>query len=464
MFMSNKDVGVKQSVARFISFIIRKEFSFIISLILLFFIKERKKNGSNSLGIFSSRNKRTILALDSERYRSDLDILATSGEFRVLHIKQSIQTILMLSCYKEGVSILDIKKADINTNSELYLEHKASIELHKSVLKYLYKILGINIVLTVNYRYFPDYDWTLASESLGVRYIMLYRECLLNVPRIYESVVNRHSKFGIFHGTKIIVQNDICKKSFLDSGYVDEARIVVCGALRMDSLYSKINSNKIFNSEYNRFVLFYFPYNMSLFGKNGKTNEIKHKYAFNIWNGRERLFIDLHEAIIELANKYKNIEFIIKPKKEMTQGKSWEFYLNTVSQCNIDVNKLNNYKVLPDANVHDLILNSGVICALQSSTVLESAIARKRIVFPLFNKYSCSKNYADFGWSDNLDLFDVAYSKQSFIDLVELCLSNQNIDNNTMIKRESLFKKYFYKIDEGAINRYAKEIINAIQN
>ena len=123
---------------------------------------------------------------------------------------------------------------------------------------------------------------------------------------------------------------------------------------------------------------------------------------------------------------------------------------------------LKNYTIEPDANVHDLILNSDVVIALQSSTVLESAIAGKPVIFPLFYNYKETKNFNDFCWRNHLDLFDVAESAEELEALVVERLEDSKIDKKTMAGRRELFKEYFSDQDGIALKKYAGTIENIV--
>jgi len=104
----------------------------------------------------------------------------------------------------------------------------------------------------------------------------------------------------------------------------------------------------------------------------------KFPYAGKILPQRFDLFQDMHVSIIRLAERLPNVDFVIEPKRvHMTKDISWNGYLKVVNETSIDLNKLKNYTIEPGANVHDLILNGDVVIALQSSTVLESAVAGK---------------------------------------------------------------------------------------
>jgi len=409
-----------------------------------------------------SKSKITIFALDSERYRGDLEALASKSDFKILFIKSRWQGFLINTLYNG-------KKVDAMVHSNLV--HKkidpnimAVQEFMCQFLDRLYQSLSVNCVTTVNYRYFYDSDWTFASESIGVPHIILYRECLLQKgTRIYSEVVERHAKFK-FHSSHIIVHNKTCKDSFVESGYCKREDVSVIGALRMDKYLKTINSNKTSNNKRKKFTLFYFPYNMSLFGKNGTvSDDYKYKYAFNIWKERKLFFKDIHLAILELAVEYPEFDFVIKPKDIMMTNSSWLYYEQILKDFGYK-NNINNYSVEPNANVHKLIFNSDVICALQSSTVIESAIAGKPIILPVFKNYRKTENYKDFSWKNYLDLFNVADNKDHLKELILQLMNNPTVDGDVIYERKKVFKDFFNDLDGESLKGYANKITAVVES
>jgi hypothetical protein len=439
--------------------LIKKDCYLLMSLLFLFLIKERTQNGKNK-ALYSKKNGRiTILALDSERYRGDLEALASEPTFQVLCIKQKWQGALIRALYLYNPPTILYRSTNVIRDSTIDNTQK----FMNGFLKRLYSIIKVDCITNINYRYIEDFDWTLASKKMGIPYIMLYRECLLNVDRIKYDVQKRHKSLGKFHGTKIIVHNDICKSLFVNSGYCESSKIKVCGALRMDSFVNYINRHDTVGEVRKirkKFVLFYFPYSLSLFGKDSKCddNEYKYKYAFNIWAGREKLFRDLHNSILKMAKLNPDIDFVIKPKRTMMKSKSWKFYEKVISESGVDISKLDNYKIEPNADVHKLIIESDVICALQSSTVIESALAGKKVIFPLFNGYTETDNFMDFGWKDNLELFEVARDAHEFESTVLECFKDPVTPEGIRQERTKLFIKYFNSIKGKSIDCYTDEI------
>jgi hypothetical protein len=456
---------IKRLFIKILGLLSFKGSAYVLVLIFrIFAIKERKKNGKDSLFFTNAKNKKTILALDRKRYRGDLEALAENPEFRVLHISHEWQSILISRFYGHYELLTDL----MILGHPMIERHERCQDFLQYFLRKLYSFIKIDAVIGVTYRYLNDYDWSLASERIGVPFIMLYRECLMNTPMYTYDIIERTAGYPKFHGSHIIVHNEICKSLFTDSKFCPSNKISVLGAIRMDGLIKKLKSRKLNKDSLNRrkrFVLFYFPYDINIFGRKGAVPpngypEI-YKYSFNIWKDRKVLFEKLHEAIIELAIENPDIDFIIKPKIEATYKKSWDFYQSIIKKHNYK--KLPNYFISHNVNVHSLISSADVICGLQSSAVIESAVFEKHIVFPLFENYMNNDNFQTFGWRNHLNLFDIALTKNDFIKIVNKRLKTEGQVSSEIVKlRWDLYRKYFNTSDADVSDRYYSVITKII--
>ena len=456
---------IKIILNKILYYIIKNRYYYILAIIYRFFIFERLPNGNNKLIHSNPNNRVTIFALDSDRYRGDLDVLASSPLLRVLCIRNKWQGVLIRCLYKNNkVNPLDYSRS--LPGSYLYDKVKKPAQMFMcDFLKVLFSIIKVDCVINVSYRYIEDIDWTLASEKVGIPHIMLYRECLLQKgTRIYSGVVHRHQSFN-FRGSHIIVHNETCKDSFIESSFIDKEKISVVGALRMDKYLSRLrNSQNNRNHKRKRFILFYFPYDMSLFGKSGTPpDDYKFKYAFSIWPERKKYFRDIHSSIVELAIENPDIDFVIKPKRIMMTGPSWEYYKQILSDIDFD-NKVNNYFIEPNADVHNLILNSDVICSLQSSTAIEAAISGKPVILPVFDNYRSTENYQDFSWKKYLELFDIASDKQNFKDLILKLMNCNSVNDDVLNKRKKVFHNFFNDLEGVSLNGYVDVIKNVVKD
>ena len=446
---------------KIIGFLIIKEQYTVLILLIILNIKE-KSNGKNRYPFSSPNNKITVLALDSDRYRGDLLALSYHPKIRVLFMKQNPPGWLIKPFYSE-LNIGRYINAEKNSIDDI--NHKKAYDFMYKFLSIFYKYVAVDCVTTINYRYLEDYNWSKVSDDLGVPFIMLYRECLLASDRIYDHVVRRKkNEFGRFVGSHIIVHNEKCKQSFIDSEFATPDQVSVAGALRMDNFLKLIRQNKVKSphASKKKFILFYFPHDNGLFGRKYRKNYKGWLYN-SIWSSRDKLFIDLHNAIIELALEYPDIEFIIKPKDVMVKNKSWDFYKDVVNKSNIDIKKLPNYKVDVDLNVSDSIVKSSVICALQSSTVVESAFAGKRLILPLFHDFLDSPHFDNFYWKNDLELFDVATDKNQFKILFKDILNNPKISQDIENKRIELFDRWFGNVEGNSLDKYYNIIKNITQ-
>ena len=449
--------------------LIRNNYSFPIALFYKVFIIRRKRGVINSLT--ANSDKITILAINANMFRGDIECLAQDSKFRVLTLDNKWQAPLRDALTSKSIEILEYINAKVG--SDIYNLKRGIDIFFDGFTSYLLKLIKVDCVLTPNYRYVDDLFWVEHLTNKGIPHICFYREGLLSADRIYDGVTARNRLFKGYPVTHIIAHNQKCKNSFVESGFASEKQVSVHGALRMDNLIKLINSGKSGaiskdKGRRKRVTLFYFPYSMSLFGKERlaeleKSYGNKYSYVEVVWQQRIDLFRDLHISIIRLAQRFPNVDFVIKPKRvHMTKGISWDRYLKVVNETGIDLNKLKNYTIKPDADVHDLILNSDVVIALQSSAVLESAIAGKPVIFPLFYNYKGTKNFNDFHWRNHLDLFDVAESTEELETLVVERLKNQEVDNKTMEGRRELFKEWFSDLDGVALKRYSETIENVV--
>jgi len=455
--------------------LIMNNYTLVVALFYKAFIIKEKESKSGNKSIIKNYDEITILALNADKFRGDLECLVEVGNFKVLTLGNMWQTILMYAFTRTKVGLTEYVNAEAGSIIDKW-KNKINI-FFEGFISALLKLIKIDCVITVNYRYVEDLPWVMHFEKKGIPHICLYREGLILYDRAYDAVVARNRRFKGYPVTHIIVQNQKSRNSFVESGFATEGQISVCGALRMDILLKQTNSGngKVLISNKNRrkrVILFYFPDNLWLFGKEKlsgndilSNNAHKYRYATDIWPKRFDLFTDLHMSFVELAIKYPEVDFVIKPtRKDMRNSISWGGYIKFVNESGIDMSKLRNYTVEPDANVHDLIMNSDVVIALQSTTVIESAIAGKPVIFPLFYKYKETKNFNDFLWRNNLGLFAVAESADDLKSLVVEGLKNPEINETIMEGRRRLFKECFSDIEGVALKRYVETIENVVNS
>ena len=433
----------------------------VVALVLRLAIKERKADGSDTHFFKSKSKKHTLLALDSERYRGDLDVLSQYGTLRILHLNQGWESIFIYTYFNKKYYIHDILNAE--DGEELQIQSDKIVALLRCVLSKLYLLVKVDAISTVHFKYLPDYYWTLVSEQLGVPYIMLYRECNLMSPIIYDIVVNMMKKHKKFHGSHVVVHNEKCSQVFLDADFFNTDKITIASALRMDDMFNKIKHIAIDSNKNHTFVLFYFPSSSSTFGTNNDAVDIK-DYGFKqeLWDKKEKLYTDLHNTIFELAKKHSDIDFIVKPKRIFMHGKDWNNYMQLYDNANMK--DCSNYLIQADVDVHNLIDSASLVCGMQSSTTVESAIFGKRVVLPMFYDFMGTPYFKQFPWRNYTDSFDIACNADDFESIFNDAMQNPLVPEGIMIKRTKMFFDCFADLEGNAAQIYSDTIVKVIED
>ena len=215
--------------------------NYLIELVL-------KKLAIKSVVKKSSHKKKSIkiLALSSEKFRDDLEILDKTRNIKVYKISDKWLSLFYVIFYGRKKIEKRIQKLYSVVSCNNFREkQKKYHNFLINILSRLQKHFEFDFLISADVRYSSNIDWGIVSEKINIPYVIFHRENLYACKKLYELVVNRHSKWGSFPGSMIIVHNNITKKMFLESQFInDPSKIVVNGCLRMDVLKKKIKEKK----------------------------------------------------------------------------------------------------------------------------------------------------------------------------------------------------------------------------
>jgi hypothetical protein len=113
--------------------------------------------------------------------------------------------------------------------------------------------------------------------------------------------------------------------------------------------------------------------------------------------------------------------------------------------------------------VHDLILESDVICAFTSTTVLESAISAKPVIIPYFDEALKAEFNELIEFKDNFHLMDITYSPDEFERLIIERLNSPAVTKKCIKERYALFEKYVSSMEGDALDKYVNVINQVIK-
>lgn len=371
-----------------------------------------------------------ILVFHSDLFRGDLEELARCSGVTIFVFDVRLQFLLKKLIYRRSSNAIDYyqsERSGIKARGT-----KISRGFIAGVLRKLFSKLQISAVMTANVRYLEDLDWCISAESLGVPWIVLYREGLLMFPRAIEGSRRRHELFGTFYGSHIVAQNEVVKGMFVESRFVPPHRVSVCGAPRAERLKRRINKFALkYGGDPKVLILFFSP------GKHQST--IEDNLGIRPPGIPKELFERFMHEIIDISLYHPEIKFCVKPKKG---DHGIQAFYDLLSDRRIAIDNLSNIEINDRIDFYDALSESDVICGLQSTAVLEAAVVGKPVILPFFKEYRDSDWSFRFGYQDHLELFDVPENESQLRDMILKNLETADCSPDVLKRRRALFSKW----------------------
>ncbi len=298
--------------------------------------------------------------------------------------------------------------------------------------------LNIDIVMNSDFRYRREADLVRIASECGYGHICYYREALYIVPAHYTLAVQRHRAFAPFFGDVIAVQNEITKQMFLESGISTPDRIQVRGCPRMDGFAENVSLGQT-NAKKRKKQIVYFSC-----PRGAQLEDIR---TFDFFSTTQQVV----RALFELAKDDPDLHIVIKMK---------EMHISLqLDEMRQELHRIaGSEKGLPNVEfetgrmaAHDLIRQSDIICAMQSTTVLEAAIAGKPVILPHFKEMREREGAGQvLMYQEYYGLFDVPDNSEHLKAIILDRLSRPKIKSVVMKGRRALFEKYVSPLNGGA--------------
>ena len=424
----------------------------LLSFIYSFVIEELAVDGATVRpSKYAKNNKSTILILSSKAFRKDIDCIVATNEFRMLRLPDHWQSRLIYQFYPEEFQKYWL--ADTNPNYSDYKYKKEQKELREFLqkfLKKLYKRIRIDCVISPHHRYVGDMEWGAVSTKIGIPHIMIPRDSqfasspyvLNNMKHIFRTGVPR------FEGKHIIVQTELDKEVYIDSGCVSPERISGLGRPRMDDFVRELKE-KGSVTENRRKKIVFLPF---MYRENG-TFEISELLSY---------VKELHLFFVQFAIQHPEIDVVMKPKLKGFHRWKEEVLCEAIKGSNIDINRIPNLITRADIDIHSLFFESDVICALSTSAILEAAVIGLPIIVPYFKDLQNTKYDDRVHYRDAYDLFDIAKDVKELGTLILKRIHNPTIDKKIMEGRKALFEKFISSLDGDATKKYVALIKSVV--
>ena len=405
---------------------------------LIGIVQELDRDGRAG-AVTQPRGRLSILALSPEDFRYDLEILAAHPELRILRLSRAWQRKLMHRFY--GLWPTQVNVHNPRPGSGVARAQKSYRKFLRSFLTRFYARLGVDIVIGANVRYSQDVDWGAVSQQLGVPYVVFHRENLPVGPgRVLERMTNRYKLYGRFTGAGMAVHNSFAANLFCATNFITPDRIHELGCLRMDEFLRRIDRPRPQRSRPLILLFSFTSFSPSTFGKPGYFPP----------------FRDCHGALASLAQRHPELDLVIRPKPGMSKSPRWQAELaRAYEDWGLSPSQLPaNISIDSVSPAHDLILDASVVVSLNSTTLIESAIAGLPVILPYFRYLREGPHAKDVLLRGYSDLFDVPDTGEDLIELVLHRLTDRSIPDEIMQRRRRLFAESVSPLDGKAFERY----------
>lgn len=388
----------------------------------------------------------TLLAIHTNRFRGDLESLASTGQFTILKMPFLWLGRLYGWFYGEGKDCFSAASDEnIQASQESYRRFL------REFLPRLFKRLGVDVLLGAAPHYRQDYDWGVVSHETGTPFIVFHREGNVASRHVRDFYRDWGRDMGKYHGSFLVLQNEVQRRVLIESGYITEENSAAGGIMRIDEFLKSRNvpSTRAADDR-KRVTLFSF----------GPGTGILNAFPPN-WPSEPEKFFDrfcreTHIGVARFAAANPDIDVVFKPK----WGAWWnDKILEIAASDGIDLEALPNATIEPDVNVHDLLRRTDVVIGYGSTTLLESGILGLPVIMPYFAEAREERWRDHVMYGDDLDCFDIADSAEHLEQLIGQRLDSPGISEAMRQARERTFETFVSYLDSSATRRSADLIL-----
>lgn len=162
---------------------------------------------------------------------------------------------------------------------------------------------------------------------------------------------------------------------------------------------------------------------------------------------------------IKFANENPDIRCVIRPKEIFLEKTDWQ---EKIDRCNYRITDRkyfpNNLVIDSKTDTHQLIKESIFVVGLNSTVLLEAAIANIPVIIPYFDEIRKTEYNSKIYFFDSLDCFDLPKNEYEMFKMFEYRINNSQINKKIENKRKFLFEKYVSKFNVNSLKIYSQLI------
>lgn len=437
---------------------------YLSAVILSCLIRELDKDGRRvKLSGDLSDKRINILILNRLHYIDFVRQISRAQEFRCLDLPWEVLGQMRLAFVPDPTEA-EVVEANIPVpgnrhvyqcslpGSRIAKDRKKYQNFLSKVLPLVFERFRVDCVLNSDARFCREVDIVQVAEKIGTSHVCVTRESMFLTPGLRDRVVKRHRYFEPFKGTKLFAQNLATKEALVKAGYVREEQVSVIGSIRSKALLDAIKrgDNNCDSQTHNSVVMFTWP--PKCYGPNGYRVELEVATQRTV------------RALCEAALIRQDVQFYIKPKHNHASAellKPIRDIILSYGECVADRVSL----LSKDVDPLPLLLEARVVVAMQSTTVLEAAMAGKAVILPHFSDIRADVGYSDaLLYSDKTELFDVPDTEEELTSLVLKRLENPFVSDGKQKSREAMFEEHVCPIDGDVLKRFVSEITSCVRD
>ena len=411
-------------------------------------------------------NKITVLFFDADKFRGEIEIFSKAPDIRILSISWAFLGKLADSFVQVPDDVLfDKNNVPVFSKAEKYLlnDEQSGIAHARKIYRafcekliaVLYPLLGVDVTMNSNCRYYNDVEFVYAGEAIGYPHICFYREALHMAPSEYYRAMKRLMRYDRYPGSYMAVQNEITRQLFIESGIIDEEKIIIRGSVRMDDFIKNIDTytKPPRESVHKQITFFSAPEEIPYYDdySDYHLHDRREKKNFSFWDISEITA----KALCEMAIQDPGLCVVFKLKDNHMDGpeRGQLGKLKAIVEDVVGGDQIPENVVFETRKMaaQDVIASSDIVCGVQSTTLLEAAIMGKPVILLHYDSLKMTEGSQQcLIYKDYEDLFDVPKDIKAFKAMIENVLEDPSIEEKLMDKRRAAFEELVSFMDASA--------------
>lgn len=317
------------------------------------------------------KNNKNIIILEKSHGIEDIRIAYKNNKenLNLFVLPRKIFNIIYVSIFKNRAKDLRDNFYLIK-DKDLEKKQKTLINFLDQILIDLNKFIKISAFISFNYKYYAERELHKSCKKNNIKFIACHKEC-----NVFDGELDYYKKILLnidkFQGDLITVYNERYKNLLIEAKVFDKEKIIVTGMPRADIFFNKIDNKE----EHILIFLISTKRSLKYIYESKLDNKISDKEKSLNW---DKLAFETIHSILQVAKNYPNLKFTFKTKVKKD--------LQTAEQQKL-INKFNldNCKIVYGGNSINQIKNSKFVIGFNTTGIIESLIAGKKVLTPYFD-------------------------------------------------------------------------------